>query len=135
MRLLTMLRGFTRESGALALAFLAVACAGPSDPDRLVEPIHVDSVDVLVGTGEPASVDAHVQGVIGDGCSTLHSTTQARSGSTVTISIMRERPADAICTQIALLYDDRIRLEGTFARGSYVLRVNGVERPFSVPAP
>jgi hypothetical protein len=39
----------------------------------------------------------------------------------------------AVCAQIALPYDDSIRLDGVFPSGSYVARVNGVERAFSVP--
>lgn len=113
---------------------LLTACGGtPASPDLVIEPIHIDSVDVVVGASVPLTVEVHVQGVIGDGCSVVHSVSQERSGSTVTITILRERPRDAICTQEARLYDARIRLEGTFPAGSYLVRVNGVERAFTIP--
>lgn len=117
----------------LAVLYL-VACGGsPASPDLIIDPIQIDSVEVLVGTSVPATVDVHIQGIVGDGCSTVHSVTQVRSGSTVSITILRQRPRDAICTQIARLYDAYIRLESTFSRGSYQVRVNEVERAFSVP--
>jgi len=112
-------------------ALLLAACALPADPDVVVEPIQVDSVDVRVMESSPPRATAHVQGVLGDGCASLHSEEQQRSGNTVTLTILRERPRDAICTQIAKLYDAEIALDGGFPPGQYLLRVNGVERAFT----
>lgn len=110
------------------------AC-GPSGsttgPDVTVDPIQIDRVDVLVQETALPRAAAHVQGVIGDGCSTLHSVTQERSPSSVTITILRERPTDAVCTQIARLYDETIPLDGTFPPGWYLLQVNDVETSFT----
>lgn len=114
------------------VACLLTGCSNPVGSDLLVEPIQIDSVDVQVMQSSPPTVAAQVRGVVGDGCSVLHSVKQERSGSTVTITILRQRPRDAICTQIALLYDERIQLEGQFAAGDYVLRVNGVQRAFTI---
>jgi len=96
-----------------------------------IGPIQVDSVEVQVLESSPPRAAAHVQGVIGDGCSELHSVEQERSGSTVNLTILRERPLDAVCIQIARLYDDTIPLEGTFPPGRYVLRVNSLETVFT----
>lgn len=112
-------------------ALLLAACALPSDPDVVVEPIQVDSVDVRVMESSPPQATAHVRGVLGDGCASFHSLEQQRSGSTVTVTILRERPRDAICTQIAKLYEEDIRLDGSFPPGEYAVRVNGVEQPFT----
>ena len=113
---------------------LLTACDGsPASSDLIVDPILVDRLEVIVGAGVPLVVEAHVQGVVGDGCSVLHSVKQERSGSTVTITILRERPKDAICTQQAILYDARIRLEGTFSSGAFLVRANDVERAFTIP--
>jgi hypothetical protein len=117
----------------LAAPFALAACdrSSPASSDLLIDPIQVDSVDVLVQESSPPQASAHVRGVIGDGCSSLHSVEQERSGTTVVLTILRQRPANAMCIQIARLYDDTIRLEGTFPPGRYVLRVNGVETPFT----
>ena len=113
---------------------LLSACGDPpAGPDLIIEPIHVDSVDVVVGTSVPLAVEVLVHGVVGDGCSVVHSVRQERSGSTVTLTILRERPRNAICTQEARLYAARILLEGTYAPGSYLVRANDVERVFTIP--
>lgn len=52
----------------------------------------------------------------------------------MTLSIYSTRPPDAICTQIAKLYDATLALTtGPFPPGPYVLRVNGVEKTFVIP--
>jgi hypothetical protein len=69
-------------------------------------------------------------GVIG-GCSSLHSVEQARTGNAASSLMLRQRPANAICIQIARLYDDTIRLDGAFPPPrAYRVRVNGTETPF-----
>jgi hypothetical protein len=76
---------------------------------------------------------AHVEGVLGDGCSTFHSLSRKRAKSTVTLTILRQRPRSAMCTQIARLYAEDISLQGAYPAGRYLLVVNGVERSFSTP--
>jgi len=117
--------------GTALWTMAAAGCGNPAAPDLEIAPIQVESVEVLVLESFPPQAAARVRGVVGDGCSTLHSVEQARSGSTVTLTILRERPAGAICTQIARLYDETIRLEGAFPPGRYVLRVNGLETVFT----
>jgi hypothetical protein len=95
----------------------------------IVDPITVDSVVVEV-SGDPARPRARVKGVLGDGCSSLHSVSQTRAGNAVTITILRERPKDAICTQLARLYDETIPLDGSYPPGRYALRVNAFETAF-----
>ena len=127
-------RNLTRLLAAAGLwAPLALACGGssPASGDLLVRPIQIDSVDVLVLESSPPQASAHVRGVVGDGCSSLHSVVQERSGATVVVTILGQRPADAVCTQIAKLYDDTLRLEGTFPPGRYALRVNDLETTFT----
>ena len=115
-------------------AVLAAACTSRSNPtgadDLLVEPIQVENVDVRVLESFPPQAVANIQGVLGDGCSEFHSLRQERSGNTVTVTILRQRPRDAICIQIAKLYEENIRLEGQYPPGRYVLRVNGVVTRF-----
>ncbi len=118
-------------SVVIALCAALSGCGSPSEPDLLVEPIQIDSVEVLVQESSPPTATAHVQGVVGDGCSEIHSVRQERSDTAVTITILRQRPRNAVCTQIARLYDERIPLQGSFPPGDYVLRVNDFVRPFS----
>lgn len=112
-------------------AVLTLACSNPGSPSVMVEEIQIDGVAVRVLESFPPQAVAHVQGILGDGCSEFHSLTQSRSGSTVTVTILRQRPQDAICTQIAKLYEADIPLEGQYPPGRYVLRVNGFEKVFT----
>lgn len=131
-----------RAFGFLGLLGLLgpLACSSPTrapvkeDPARprlVIRPIQVESVDVLVMESFPPQVSAHVRGYLGDGCSSLHSVTQRRSGNTVTLEILGQRPADAICIQLAKGYDEVIRLQGEFPPGEYLLRINSVEKVFT----
>lgn len=104
--------------------------AGP-DANLLVDEIQIDSVDVLILESFPVQAVAHVQGILGDGCSELHSQGQTRFESLVIVTILRERPRDAICTQIAKVYAADIPLEGQYPPGRYLLRVNTVEKAFT----
>ncbi len=121
-----------RSLPALAAALLLSGCGGPTVPDMLIDPIQIDHVEVVVMDTSPATVAVHVTGVLGDGCSELHSVSQDRSGNTVTVTILRERPRAAICSQIAKLYDQSIQLGGSFPPGRYLVRVNGVEETFAI---
>jgi len=115
----------------VTLAALGCADANPGGSSPVVDPIQIDSVDVRILESSPPQAVAHVKGLLGDGCSELHSLTQSRSASTITVTILRQRPRDAICTQIAKLYEADIPLEGQYPPGRYVLRVNGFEKVFT----
>ena len=122
------------QAVAVILA-LAPGCGSPSDPTDLtpvVEPIQIESVTVKVAESLPVQVSAHVTGIVGDGCSSLLPIEQSRQGTLVAISVLRQRPRAAICTQIARLFNEDIRLLGSFPPGRYRLRVNETIRDFEV---
>lgn len=116
-------------------AVLTPSCSPDSGPtgadDLLIEPIEIERVEVRVLESSPPQAVAHVQGLLGDGCSDLNSLRQERSGSVVTVTILRQRPRKAICIQIAKLYEENIHLEGRYPPGRYVLRVNDTVTEFS----
>jgi hypothetical protein len=119
------------------LALLGAACGKPSAPSQpdsqtVVSRIQIDSVVVRVAQSLPVQVFARVKGVVGDGCSSLLPIEQSRAGSAITLEIKRQRPRDAICTQIAILFDQEIRLDGEFRTGEYTLVVNGAAQGFRI---
>src|SRR5262249_27206925 len=126
---------------AMLLLLTAVVCqsstppspTSPTAPEIVVAPIQIDSVVLVHGLQTPSGLGVHVQGIVGDGCSALLPIRQLREGSVVLISIERQRPRDAVCTQIARLYDDVIALEGEFGPGTYTVRVNDTAIEFPVP--
>jgi hypothetical protein len=116
--------------GAVAAAGAACSPTAPTPPPPriIARPIQVDSVEVAL-----APPSAHVRGVIGDGCTELAGVTTSRSENRVTVTILSTRPEEAICIQIAKLYDATLALPGDYPPGQYVLRVNSVEKTFTVP--
>jgi hypothetical protein len=121
------------------VAFAAVTSVGcrsstdPSNPRIVIEPIQIDSVELVRNLATPSGLGVHVQGVVGDGCAELLPVRQTREGALITIKIQRQRPEEAICVQIAKLYDAIIPLEGEFPPGPYVVGVNTKEITFAVP--
>jgi hypothetical protein len=127
----------SRGSWIAVAALVAASGAGcdspstpaPAPPRILVRPIQIESVEVVVASAP----SAHVRGVIGDGCTELAGVTISRSENSVTVTILSTRPEEAICIQIARLYDATLALPGDYPPGQYVLRVNSVEKTFTVP--
>jgi hypothetical protein len=107
-----------------------VACSSATAPDTLVGQVQIERVDVRILESAPPQAVAHVEGVLGDGCTEFHSLEQQRSGNVVVVTILNRRPREAICTMIAKLYKEDIPLQGGFPPGQYLVRVNGVERAF-----
>ena len=122
----------------LFLVLLAAACGKPGSPSQPDSPpmtvarIPIESVTIRIAQSFPVQVFARVQGFVGDGCSSLLPIEQSRAGNVITLEIKRQRPRDAICTQIAILFDQDIRLEGEFRTGEYTLNVNGSASSFRV---
>jgi inhibitor of cysteine peptidase len=120
---------------ALALAALPLlSCESPTlaqeQPDRLT----VESVEIRILESFPVQVSASVTGYLRDGCERLGATTQSRSGNTITVTIAtgREQGRGQSCIQVISPVQQEVRLEGAFTAGSYVVRVNGLERTFRV---
>jgi hypothetical protein len=115
---------------AVVGASVTLSCSAPTEPDPVIGQVHIERVDVRILESSPPQAVAHVEGVLGDGCTELHSLQQRRAGSVVVVTILNQRPRDAICTMIAKLYSADIPLEGQYPPGRYVVRVNGIERAF-----
>lgn len=105
-----------------------------SMPSRqfIINPIQIDQVKVRVEESLPAQVFAEVTGIISDGCSEVMPAEQTRAGNTVTFTINRQRPAEAMCIQIAKTYEATLQLTGDFPPGEYVLKVNDVTQAFTI---
>ena len=127
-----------RMAAALLLSLTAFGCgsesvAGPSgDDDVIVQPIEIETVEVIVGSARPALVIARVNGQLGSGCDFLHSITQRRDGNVITVTVERARFTAGPCTAILKLFQQELGLPGPFEPGSYTVRVNGVSRTFTV---
>ncbi len=81
-------------------------------------------VTVEIEKSETTRVSLDVQGEHPDGCDYPVVVTQARQGSSVTVEVYREVPADVFCPMILKPYQGTIQLEGDFAPGEYIINVN-----------
>lgn len=95
--------------------------------------LKIDSIEVqIVRTPQPPQVLIRVHGLLLDGCTSLGAVSQRREANVVTLTIATKHSGAQVCTSMAKILDETIRLEGAFPRGEYVVRVNGVARRFSI---
>lgn len=126
---------FVVRAAALALALPLVGCgAGAEAPTatRETDRLTVESVRVRIMESFPVQVSAQVKGYLRDGCESLAGTTQARAGNAITVTIATERQTGRACIQVLAPVEENVRLDGAFAPGIYVVRVNGIEQTFRV---
>ncbi|MCG8349918.1 MAG: hypothetical protein MI924_19305 [Chloroflexales bacterium] len=117
----------------IALIALLSACsnAGANTPPPQGT-LTIDTIKVDIAESEPVQVFVHVQGYLGDGCTSLGAIEQQRNDNVVEVTIQARHSGAEVCTMIAPVVDERIQLEGDFPPGGYIVRVNGVEQIFTI---
>lgn len=90
------------------------------------------SVDVNVSETDPPRISLDVYGEHPDGCDYPVRVDQSRDGSTVSIEVFRNVPADVFCPMILKPYQDTIVLDGSFATGAYTIKVNSHTQTINV---
>ena len=93
----------------------------------------IENVTAQVLPTDPAQIELNVVGYQPNGCEYPVLVDQQREGSSITVSIYRELPADIMCTAMLLDYNDTIHLDGTFAPGTYTIQVNDMQLEVTVP--
>ncbi len=93
----------------------------------------VESIQLLILESFPVQVNARVRGILPDGCTTIDQMTTEHTGDTFTITLTTFRPADAICTEAEVPFDEVIGLDvlGLDA-GAYTVTANGVSGTFTL---
>src|SRR5262245_32012454 len=95
--------------------------------------LKIDGIEVkIVRTPQPPHVMVRVHGLLLDGCTSLGAVSQRREANVVTLTIATKHSGAQVCTSMAKILDETIRLEGAFQPGEYVVRVNGVAHRFSI---
>jgi inhibitor of cysteine peptidase len=93
----------------------------------------VDSVDLLTLESFPVQIRALVKGNLPDGCTTIDQITQQRQGSTFTVTITTKRPADKMCTEALVPFEESIALDvAGLPAGTYTVAVNAVTATFTL---
>ncbi len=103
----------------------------PLAGEMVIRPVQVTGVDVRIAESFPPQGFAEVTGVLGDGCTEALEPTVQRDGDTITVTILSQRPHDAVCTMIAKEYRETVPLGSLEPGRQYTLRVNDYETVFS----
>lgn len=103
----------------------------PPAGEMLIRPVQVTGVDVRIAESFPPQGFAEVTGVLGDGCTEALEPTVQRDGDTITVTILSQRPRDAICTMIAKEYRETVPLGSLEPGRQYTLRVSDYATVFS----
>lgn len=80
-------------------------------------------------------VEILVKGSLPDACSELHDARQERSGHIIKMRVEMRRPQGAVCARVIRPFRFYQTLDGTYAPGSYTLKLNGWVHTFSVRGP
>ena len=97
-----------------------------------LDSVHVRSAHREALPGEAVPVEVLIKGALPDACSELNEATQERMEHFVEVTLTVRRPRGAICTEVVRPFRFYLPLDGTFAPGSYSLRINGAAHPFRI---
>jgi pimeloyl-ACP methyl ester carboxylesterase len=91
----------------------------------------VESIQILLLESFPIQVNVVAQGNLPDGCTEIVEITKEREGNTFRITIMTSRPADRMCTQALVPFEEVISVDVVgLPAGIYTVDVNGVSDTF-----
>lgn len=101
------------------------------DDEFQVEPVKIETIDVLLAESFPVQVFVEVTGQVPDPCWEPQEPVIEQGGNRIEVEIMAERDADEVCIQAIEDYSTTLAL-GTLEPGTYVVVINGVEQEFEV---
>lgn len=132
---------------SLLLLSLALAACGPlvgadqppTDLPPTSEPVEdglapVEEIQLQIMESFPIQVAVLVEGYLPDGCTEIDGINQTFNEETNTffVEITTVRPADAVCTQAIVPFEERISLDVRgLPAGTYTVDVNGVTDTFT----
>jgi inhibitor of cysteine peptidase len=102
----------------------------------------VEQIGILILESFPVQVNVVARGNLPDGCTRIDQIEQQRQGNKFLVTITTARPADQMCTQALVPFEQAISLDvAGLKAGTYTVDVNGVQDTFelamdnSPPAP
>ncbi len=134
----------------LALTLLLASCAQPAaspTPTEVIpaptqEPTSaeggvitkeavVERIEILLLESFPIQVHVVAQGNLPDSCTEIDEITEERDGDTFRVTITTSRPADAMCAEVLVPFEEVIALDVVgLPAGVYTVSVNGVTDTF-----
>ncbi len=93
----------------------------------------VENIEILILESFPVQIHVIAKGYLPDGCTEIGDITKSMDGNTFTVTVETIRPADAMCTQAIVPYEEVIPLDvyGLKA-GTYSVVVNSVSGSFEL---
>ena len=93
----------------------------------------VESIEVVVLESFPVQINVNASGYLPDSCTKIHTITKEKQGNIFLVAIKTVRPADAVCAQVIVPFQEVISLDvyGLKA-GIYNVNVNGVKGTFEL---
>lgn len=91
----------------------------------------VEDIEIMILESFPVQVNLNVKGYLPDSCTDIHTITKEKDGNTFFVNITTIRPADAICAQVIVPFEEKISLDvyGLKA-GIYNVSVNNIKGTF-----
>ena len=131
----------------LALALLLASCGQPTaSPTPTTAPgqeptvveggvitgeAMVESIEILLLESFPIQVRVVAQGNLPDSCTEIGEITKKQDGNTFQVTITTSRPADAMCAEVLVPFEEAISLDVVgLPAGIYTVTVNGVSDTF-----
>ncbi|MCP4363022.1 MAG: hypothetical protein GY796_33875 [Chloroflexi bacterium] len=93
----------------------------------------VDSVEMMIMESFPVKVSVRVRGTLPDGCTAVDRLDTTLNDTTFDVVITTIRPADAVCTQQVVSFEETIPLDvAGLKAGTYTVNVNGITGTFTL---
>ena len=105
----------------------------PDDGEYLYGTAVVEQIEILILESFPVQVNVIAKGYLSDGCTEIGDITKVRDGNTFTVTVETIRPADAMCTEAIVPYEEVISLNvRDLKAGTYTVVVNSVRDSFEL---
>ena len=93
----------------------------------------VEAIEILILESFPVQVNVVARGNLPDGCTTIDRIEQERDESVFVITITTVRPAEQMCTEALVPFEEVISLDvAGLKAGTYTVDVNGVRDTFEL---
>ncbi len=121
------------ETPAAAPSPTAGAAPAPTEPNVISGRAMVKDIEIIMLESFPVQVQVVISGNLPDGCTRIDQIEQARLGNTFQVTVTTRRPADAMCTQALVPFQERVPLDVKgLPAGTYTIDVNGVTDTFTL---
>ncbi len=93
----------------------------------------VEEIDILILESFPVQINVVAKGYLIDGCTEIDEILRERTDQTFQVTITTTRPADAMCTEALVPFEETFSLDVYgLPAGTYTVNVNGITGTFEL---